>query len=215
MSGRINGTIGVMLILAALLLGSALAAWGTPPADVHIANALAPWRRQSGFWSAISMLGDTEIRLGIVALLILALFAWGRRLDALLLGVTITAGMGINSLLKLLFSRPRPDLMPHLDTVMSLSFPSGHAAHSATLYLLIALFAGSMTHGSKTQVAIVSVAAVLIMLIGLSRVVLGVHWPSDVLAGWAVGTGFAMIGWNMRTRMIRLADYRPHPQPRL
>lgn len=204
-----GGAIGIALVLGAVLLGATIAACGTPFADIRIATALSAWRAAGGFWSVITTLGDAEIRLPIAVLLVVTLTLMHRRADAFLLGATVAIGMGLNSLLKLLFARPRPDLLPHLDMVTSHSFPSGHAAHSATLYLLIALFAGSIVNGRNVRIAIIGAAAALILLIGLSRIVLGVHWPSDILAGWGVGTGFALIAWSLRTRMIRRLDYQP------
>lgn len=107
-------------------------------------------------------------------------------------------GLGIAALnawvLKALFQRPRPDIVPRLtDIDASWSLPSGHAANSAAVYGAIALIATVLWWRKRQRRAIWAVAGLLVFLIGLSRVWLGVHWPSDVLAGWLVGAGWALI----------------------
>lgn len=96
---------------------------------------------------------------------------------------------------KLLFARPRPALVDHLIEVRGLSFPSGHATNSAIIYLTLALLISQVVPGRRTRAYILSVAVLLVGLIGISRVYLGVHWPSDVLAGWSIGTLWALAWW--------------------
>ena len=112
----------------------------------------------------------------------------GLRRTALLVLVASTGGWVLNSLLKELFQRPRPDVVPHLREVMTLSFPSGHAMTSAavdlTLGALVMRVVGPRPSRESTawRLAISWPA-----LVGVSRVYLGVHYPTDVLAGWLVG----------------------------
>ena len=96
---------------------------------------------------------------------------------------------------KLLFARPRPALVDHLVEVRGLSFPSGHATNSAIIYLTLALLVSQVTRGAATRRYGLGVAVLLVGAIGCSRVYLGVHWPSDVLAGWAIGTCWALAWW--------------------
>jgi undecaprenyl-diphosphatase len=106
---------------------------------------------------------------------------------------------------KHLVGRDRPDLVPHLDQVYSASFPSGHSAMSPIVYFTLAgiLAAGEPNRVAKTL--LLGVAAVLVLGIGVSRVYLGVHWPTDVLAGWAMGTVVALVATLV---LHRLAPHR-------
>lgn len=103
------------------------------------------------------------------------------------------SGTLLNTALKLLFNRQRPDLINHLTEVASLSFPSGHAAASAVIYLTIGfLLAG--THRSLVfRAYFIGVAIALTLLVGLSRIYLGVHYPTDVLGGWSFGAAWALL----------------------
>lgn len=100
------------------------------------------------------------------------------------------------------FARARPDLVDHLVPVSSASFPSGHAASSAICYLTLAGLASQVTRDRATRRYLAIAAVLLVGLIGASRVYLGVHWPSDVLAGWCFGTLWAL-GWWLATAAAR------------
>jgi undecaprenyl-diphosphatase len=118
--------------------------------------------------------------------------------------------MALAGLLKLVYSRPRPALVPHLVEVTSSSFPSGHATDSALVYLtLAALLAGTVPERSL-RIYLIGVAILLTLLIGVSRVYLGVHWPSDVVAGWTFGAAWAL-GWSLLYSRIvpRPGEHRP------
>jgi undecaprenyl-diphosphatase len=156
-----------------------------PALDPWLSRLAAAGRAQSGFWLVLSTLGKGEV-VAAIALTAAAMMAFRRRSrDALVLMLTVAAQMATNPLLKLLFARARPDLYQHLDPVMDLSFPSGHSAQNACLYLLLALLVHKRIGWLGVPLAI---------LIGFSRVVLGVHWPTDVLAGWMEGAAFALLG---------------------
>ena len=105
------------------------------------------------------------------------------------------SGLLVSHLLKEAFGRPRPDLVPHEVTVFTSSFPSGHAMMSAVVYLTLASLVARLMQRRRLKLYAMSVAAVLTALIGLSRVYLGVHWPSDVLAGWMAGASWALACW--------------------
>ena len=102
-------------------------------------------------------------------------------------------GMALNGVLKQLFSRARPDVVPRLVDVASPSFPSGHALLSAAAYLSLAIVAARAVASRRARLYVLGVAAALVVLIGLSRVVLGVHYPTDVVAGWIVGGLWALV----------------------
>ena len=92
-------------------------------------------------------------------------------------------------------ARPRPTIVSHLVEVGHASFPSGHAAGSAAVYLTLAALASQVLPDRRARRALLVMAIVLVGMIGCSRVYLGVHWPSDVLAGWSFGTVWALAWW--------------------
>ena len=97
-------------------------------------------------------------------------------------------------------ARPRPTIVPHLVEVQNASFPSGHAAGSAAIYLTLAALASQVVPARAARRALLAMAMVLVGLIGASRVYLGVHWPSDVLAGWSFGAVWAVAWWLATAR---------------
>lgn len=116
-----------------------------------------------------------------------------RRAQAFIFGATVLFAQGAAEAIKTFVDRPRPDLVPHHDLVYSSSFPSGHAMMSPAVYLtLAAILAASETKGS-VKVILITGAALLVFAIGVSRIYLGVHWPTDVLAGWTLGTAIALV----------------------
>jgi len=112
---------------------------------------------------------------------------------ALFLALAIGAGAVLNTLLKFGFVRERPDVVPHLVEVSSASFPSGHAMNSAMVYLTLAALLVSAERSWRVRIFLMSGAMLLTLLVGFSRTYLGVHWPTDVLAGWSVGAAWAVI----------------------
>jgi len=116
---------------------------------------------------------------------------------------TLTGGWAVD-VIKGLVLRARPELVPHLVDVSGYSFPSGHATSSAVVYLTLAALAGQVTADRAARRYLLAVAVLLVGAIGCSRVYLGVHWPSDVLAGWSFGTLWAL-GWWTATANARRA----------
>jgi membrane-associated phospholipid phosphatase len=129
-----------------------------------------------------SAIGGTAGRIALVAVVLAPLFWFGFRRSAAWLALTIAGGTLLNLALKQIFAAPRPDLLPHLDIVHTYSFPSGHAAGNMMFFGALALLAGR--RGAYIA------AAAMVLLIGASRIWLGVHWPSDVTAGWIEGLGW-------------------------
>ena len=130
----------------------------------------------------------------------------------LVLGGTVTGSIAV-ALAKGLVARPRPELTDHLVAVSSASFPSGHAANSAIIYLTIATILMQIVEGRGARSYILVAAALLVTAIGCSRVYLGVHWPSDVLAGWSFGALWAIAWWALGAwlRLRRAARSVPDP----
>jgi undecaprenyl-diphosphatase len=124
-------------------------------------------------------------------------FLWIRRMYgalALLLAATI-GGLIASLMLKQLFDRPRPQLVPHLSIVHTSSFPSGHSMLSAAVYLTLGALLGQFVHERVLKAYFLIVALMLTTLVGISRVYMGVHYPTDVLTGWTGGLAWALICW--------------------
>ncbi|WP_299560810.1 phosphatase PAP2 family protein [Enterovirga sp.] len=127
----------------------------------------------------------------------------GRSRAALLVLASIGGGMVLSALLKLGFDRPRPDLVPHGARVYTASFPSGHAMLSAATYLTLGALLARVHAGRGMKLFFLGIAIALTILIGVSRVYLGVHWPSDVLAGWCGGAAWAALCWYVALLLQR------------
>jgi undecaprenyl-diphosphatase len=109
--------------------------------------------------------------------------------------IATVGGLVLSLLLKSHFARPRPELVPHLSAVYTSSFPSGHSMLSAVVYLTLGALLARFVEGPALKLYILLVAMVLTLLVGISRVYMGVHYPSDVLAGWSVGLSWAILCW--------------------
>jgi undecaprenyl-diphosphatase len=144
---------------------------------------------------------------GILTLLTLAsagFLALQRRVHlALYLLAAVASGTLVSTLLKLGFDRPRPDLVAHGQTLYTSSFPSGHSMISAVVYLTLgALLANGQTNLAM-RLYLIGLAVFLAVIVGSSRVYLGVHWPTDVLAGWSAGSAWALLCWALAERLRR------------
>ncbi|MGQ9365519.1 phosphatase PAP2 family protein [Azospirillum sp. ST 5-10] len=137
--------------------------------------------------------------MGFLTLLTLAVIGYlaMRRLwrAIALLVVSVGGGMLVSTVLKMVFERPRPDLVPHGAYVYTASFPSGHSMMSAVTYLTLGALLARIEPNPRIKAYVLTMAAVVAVLVGISRVYLGVHWPTDVLAGWTVGAGWALAVW--------------------
>lgn len=154
---------------------------------------------------------------GYAVLTLLTLIAVGflvaskKYADALLLFVAIAGGDVLSETLKVGFARPRPDLVAHVVEVSSASFPSGHAMVSAATYLTIGALLARVQQRRSVKTYIHVTAILITLMIGVSRVYLGVHWPTDVLAGWCLGAAWSILcvtaaGWFARQRGATLAQ---------
>ena len=113
----------------------------------------------------------------------------------------VIAGSAATSLLKSGYARPRPDLVEHGTWVYNASFPSGHSTMAAVVYLTLAILVARIQQRQAVRGFIVGVAILLTVLVGVSRVYLGVHWPTDVLAGWFLGAAWAVLFWLLAMRI--------------
>ncbi len=122
---------------------------------------------------------------------------------ALYLVGAVASGTLLSTLLKWGFDRPRPDLVAHGQAVYTSSFPSGHSMISAVAYLTLgALLAGAQAD-LRMRAYVLGLAVFLAAIVGASRIYLGVHWPTDVLAGWTAGAGWALVCWVVAERLRR------------
>lgn len=135
-----------------------------------------------------------------------ALFA-GRQRLALLGVVSVVAGAMVMSLLKQGFDRPRPALVEHATVVHNASFPSGHSMMAAMVYLTLGILLARTQPRKRVRAFIVVISMLVTLLVGVSRVYLGVHWPTDVAAGWALGGAWAVMFWLVAMKV----DPQPPP----
>lgn len=159
-----------------------------------LADPIGPW------WIEV-MLKDVTALGGTTVLTLVTITAAGyllverKRAAALLVLLSVGGGVILSTLLKNAFARPRPELVAHLVDVHTLSFPSGHAMLSAVTFLTIGALLARIQPRLRTRLYLISIAILLTLLVGASRVYLGVHYPSDVLAGWSAGAAWAMLCW--------------------
>lgn len=122
----------------------------------------------------------------VIALLFLRL-----RREATLLAATVIVGWLVNSGIKQVVGRDRPEIVPHLTEAGGMSFPSGHSFNSAVVYIAMALAFATLSARQSVRMTLIGVALLASMAIAWSRVWLGVHWPSDAIAGWLGGAAWA------------------------
>jgi undecaprenyl-diphosphatase len=143
----------------------------------------------------VTALGGTTMIILVTVVGVLAFLFHGRRRHALVLGLGVYLAHLSSEFSKSAYHRPRPDLVPHEAYVYSASFPSGHSTQAAATYLILAMLIASLETRRRTKALVYGLAGLIIVCVGLSRVYLGVHWPSDVLAGWCLGALWALIAW--------------------
>lgn len=192
--------IAAIVTLTAVWLAMLLL--GTGPADRAIYEALYAGRRPALLTIArlFTALGEPTVL--IAACVACALWLWraGRgRLGIVLLLIAMT-GRALSEAQKYWIARVRPDLEAHLVVVKTQSFPSGHATSSMIFYLAVAL---ALTAGTRWHRIAALCAVILSGCIGLSRVMLGVHWPSDVVGGWAFGLLWVLLTLRPAERLLR------------
>lgn len=110
-------------------------------------------------------------------------------------------GLALSSVLKYLIDRPRPELAAGDTFTLTSSFPSGHSMMAAVVYLTLAALIARLMQKRRLKLYALGTAIALTLLVGLSRVYLGVHWPSDVLAGWSAGAAWALLCWLIARRI--------------
>lgn len=135
----------------------------------------------------------------------------GKRRHGILVLVATASGWLLSYSLKLGFDRPRPDLVPHEVYVQTASFPSGHAMMAALTYFTLAALIARAHPQLHAKLFVLSLAAIIVFLVGVSRVYLGVHWPTDVIAGWTLGPTWALVCWLIARQLQRQGQVEPAP----
>lgn len=151
--------------------------------------------------------------MGVLALITAAsvcyLLMMRKRHAALFVLAAVLGGLLLSTILKEAFDRSRPDLVTHLSHVFTASFPSGHSMMSALTYLTLGTLLARMHRDRHVQAFFIVTAILIALLVGVSRVYLGVHWPSDVLAGWAFGAVWAVLCWRQAMWFQRRGAVEP------
>lgn len=118
----------------------------------------------------------------------------GKVRTALFVGFAVVGGSVLSTALKALFDRPRPDVEA-VSRVFTASFPSGHAAVSAVVYLTLGLLLAEASPSRRVRIYFIGLGGLVTFIVGVSRIYLGVHFPTDVIAGWALGGAWALACW--------------------
>ncbi len=149
----------------------------------------------------VTALGSTVVL--TLAVVIVSAYLWigNAPAKAAFLIVAVTLGSMLNRLLKFGFARPRPDIVDHGTFVSTESFPSGHTANSTIIYLMLGMMLARVEASYRVKLFIFSVCVAISLMVGMSRIYLGVHWPTDVIAGWAVGAAWVLICWYVLIRI--------------
>ncbi|HEX9786004.1 MAG TPA: phosphatase PAP2 family protein [Opitutaceae bacterium] len=172
-----------------------------------LSQTIGPWWLAEAARDVTALGGRTLLTL-MTVLALGYLVLRGRPRSALLVFVAVVGGSLLSVALKAWIGRGRPDFIPHLTEVSSASFPSGHSMLGSTVYLALGALLSRTVERRREKHYFICAALLLSFLIGLSRVFLGVHFPTDVIAGWAAGTAWALLCWNSSFVMQRLGLLR-------
>ena len=199
-----------VLLLAFITLAGEVMEGDTQAFDTKILRALRspadPSKPIGPKWLEGSMIdltalgGPTVLTLVVLAVAGFLLLQTRYR-TALFVAVTWLSGELVNTAMKHAFNRPRPTIVPHLREAFSSSFPSGHAMESAIVYLTLGAILMRVAETRITKLYCFGIAILMTVLVGASRVYLGVHYPTDVIGGWTIGFAWASICWLVEERL--------------
>jgi undecaprenyl-diphosphatase len=206
--------LGVSICLFAFIeLAGEVSEGDTQAFDVKAVQALRdptdPSRSRGPMWLQLALADITALGgptvLGLVIVIVSGfLLLQTRYRTALFVITTMLSGELLSYMLKHTFNRARPSVIPNL-RIMSPSFPSGHAMESAIVYLTLGAILMRVAEDRLTKVYCLGIAVLLTVLVGTSRVYLGVHYPTDVIGGWIIGFAWASICWLVEERFEAIA----------
>jgi membrane-associated phospholipid phosphatase len=194
-AGLLVGTLAASALLFSILAVDV--ATGAP--IVSLDRAVAGWLHTHGtgfateVLSAVTQLGGATVLLVVTLVAALALVLVRRFAHAALMGAALAGGEALNMALKAAFERPRPSFSDPIAAASGFSFPSGHAMVALTVYGALAFVIAGATKSPRARVLVLATAAVLVLAIGFSRLYLGVHYVSDVLAAYGAGIAWLML----------------------
>ena len=166
------------------------------PADPLVPAGPA-WLREAA--RDVTSLGGTVV-LGMIIFAVEGYLVLAHEFAAVwLIAIAVLGGLALNNLLKLIVARPRPAVIAHGTLYYTKSFPSGHAAMSAITYLTIGALLTQTHPAFVTGLFITSIATFFTFAVGVSRIYLGIHYPTDILGGWCLGAGWSMLCWQVMT----------------
>jgi len=180
------------------------------PSD-HSVPLGPPWLKEA--MRDITALGSTSVLVIVVGAVVGFLAVSGLRYAAAMILASVLLGVLLSNSLKWGFARPRPDLVPRDIVVYTASFPSGHTTLSAVVYLTLGALLCRTQSSLAVKAYIFSIAAFLTTSIGVSRVYLGVHWPTDVIAGWLIGGAWAVACASVMVCLQRRGEVEPEQPP--
>lgn len=163
-------------------------------------DAANPSDPMGPFWldhaaADLTALGSVSV-LATIALLVGGFLVLQRkRLEAAIIAVAFVGGLTLSQSLKGFFDRERPPEIYRASEILNASFPSGHALLSAVVFLTLGAMLAQAAKGRALRIYVMSVAIILVLIVGLTRIYLGVHWTTDVLAGWSAGAAWATACW--------------------
>lgn len=190
------GMIAVLVVLG-ITAGLDAAMLESLRAADDLADALGPaWFEDTV--RSLTVLGGYPVIVFAVFNVLVVLVLLRDRISAVVVFVSVSGASALSSGLKQIFARPRPDIVAHLDpTIVAVSFPSSHATVSLATWLTLALVMVRRVSTPAVRVYLVVASILLAILVGLSRIYLGVHWPSDILAGWALGFSWICVVFGL------------------
>jgi undecaprenyl-diphosphatase len=209
LSWLIVGLGACVLLFVFVTLAGEVTDGDTQAFDTRILEALRdpadPVKPIGPAWLEGSMIDLTAIGgptvLGLTVVIVAGFLVLQTRYrTALVVAITSFSAELLSNVMKHAFNRPRPSVVPHLREVFSSSFPSGHAMESAIVYLTLGAILMRAAESRITKIYIFATAVLLTALVGVSRVYLGVHYPTDVIGGWIIGFMWASICWLVAQR---------------
>lgn len=167
----------------------------------------------TGAMRDVTALGSSVVLVTMTLIILGQLWLSRRYRVALLIAVATAGGQGLNAILKHTFARERPDATLHLVEVRSPSFPSGHTMAASIFYLTIGALLARTMKRKREKLYLMMCAVILTVAVGFSRVYLGVHYPTDVLAGWSAGAAWAILCWSVADWLARRGALRKDDVP--